>query len=116
MIAVVEDDVLVRNGIASLLRASGFNTSTFETGHAFLVREPSTKIDLLISDYRMPGMTGVELIRTLSLAGDPVPVIIITAHFQLGIAEAAIGAGALGFLRKPFDHIALLELVWQSIG
>ena len=115
MIAVVDDDMLVRNGIASLLRSSGLNTCTYESADAFLRRDPVTTIDLLISDYRMPGMTGVDLINKLRMVDDLVPVIIMTALVALDIAETASAAGALAFLRKPFARAVLLELVHRAV-
>jgi CheY-like chemotaxis protein len=114
-IAVVEDDLQVRNAIASLLRSSGLKAVTFDSGLAYLGRAEGFDVDAVITDYGMPGMTGLELLRRLRSDGDPTPVIIITALRQPEIESAARDAGALALLRKPFEHAVLLHLIDEAL-
>ena len=116
MIAVVDDDRLVRNGISSLLRASGYSATTFDSAHAFTSRLHYSSFCLVIADFKMPGMNGIEFLEALRLRDDSVPFILITALPQADIIKAAEIAGAMACLRKPFDQSVLLALVIQAVG
>ena len=104
LIAVIDDDASVRRAMKRLLRSVGMVAETFDSGLSFLAlleSLPSFKPDCVVLDLQMPGMTGLEVQRRL--AGSKLPVIFITAHDESAVRERALAAGAIAFLRKPFD-------------
>ena len=109
LIAIVDDDESVCRAVRRLVRSVGMNAETFSSGREFLdllEAMPSFKPDGLILDVQMPGMNGLDVQARLTSGGHLVPVIFITAHDEVGIREKALAAGAVAFLRKPFnDHL-----------
>ena len=76
---------------------------------------PSFQPDCLILDVQMPGMNGLEVQDRLAMGGKTIPVIFITAHDQLGVREKALAAGAVAFLRKPFDDEILIKTLREAL-
>ena len=106
LIAIVDDDESVRRALKRLARALGMDAETFTAGREFidlLEAMPSFQPDCVILDVQMPGMNGLEVQEQLAQSGSRVPVIFITAHDEVGARERALAAGAIAFLRKPFD-------------
>lgn len=106
LIAIVDDDESVRRALKRLARSLGMDAETFTAGREFidlLGAMPSFQPDCVILDVQMPGMNGLEVQEQLAQSGSRLPVIFITAHDEVGARERALAAGAVAFLRKPFD-------------
>ena len=111
LVAIVDDDPSMRIAIEELLGSVGIKARSFASAEEFLISGIQNKIACLISDIRMPGMTGLELQARLIAEGSRVPVIFITAHGNARTRTQALNAGAIEFLAKPFDDQKLLESV-----
>src|SRR5690349_147436 len=109
-IHVVEDDDAMRDSLVTLLQDAGYRTSSYPSAEALLSRGP-LEPGCLISDIRMPGMDGLALLRRLGSESSGLPVILITGHGDVPLAVAAMKAGAVDFLEKPFEAEALLAAV-----
>ncbi len=114
-IYVVDDDKAVRDGLTALLDVHGHQLRTFESAEHFLDALTPAATGCAILDIRMPGMSGLELQRELKRRGIPLPVIIITGHGDVPLAVAALKAGAVDFLEKPFDSDALLASIDEAL-
>ncbi len=112
---VVDDDDAVRRGLAALLGAKGYAARTFDSAQAFLDALPAQPAGCVVVDIRMPRMSGLELQRELGRRGIALPVIVITGHGDVPVAVAALKAGAVDFLEKPFDSAALLAAVDEAL-
>lgn len=118
LIAIVDDDESVCRAVRRLLRSLSMDAETFRSGQALLdllEAMPSFHPDCLILDMQMPGMNGLEVQERLAKSGHTVPVIFITAHDEVGVREKALGAGALAFLRKPFDDELLIKTLQEAL-
>jgi FixJ family two-component response regulator len=105
-IAIVGDDASVCRAISRLLRSLGMNADTFTSGREFIEQietMPSFHPDCVVLDVQMPGMNGLEVQEFLVRSENPLPVIFITAHDEIGVRERALQAGAVAFLHKPFN-------------
>jgi FixJ family two-component response regulator len=116
LIAVVDDDMSIRNATQDLLKAAGYSTSTFGNATSFLDSPLRASVACLITDMRMPGMSGLELYEHLARSGAGIPTVIITAHFQELTRERAREAGITCFLTKPFAPDELLECVRKALA
>jgi len=118
-IAVVDDDASVCRAISRLLRSLGMmNADTFTSGREFIKRiemMPSFLPDCVVLDVQMPGMNGLEVQELLVRSENPLPVIFITAHDEIGVRERALQAGAVAFLRKPFNDEMLIKTLNEAI-
>ena len=110
-IFVVDDDEFVRDSLKTLIKAAGFGVEAFGSAEEFLANIGHKSSGLLVLDVRMPGMSGLELQKRLASAGWIIPIIFITAHEDKQAYNAAIGAGAVAFLRKPFDDQELFDAI-----
>ena len=108
---VVDDDEAALDSLLLLLRSEGLNPSGFSSGEQFLAALAPDARGCVISDVRMPGMDGVELLRTLKAKRSDLPVIIITGHADVTVAVQAMKAGAADFVEKPFESELILRLV-----
>jgi FixJ family two-component response regulator len=115
LIAIVDDDQSVCEGVENLLRSIGFRTETFNSARELLGSPQLPTISCLILDICMPNMNGFELQKHLS-ATHPVPVIFITAFADRGTEQQVRRAGALGPLRKPFSDEALINALSSALG
>ena len=112
LIAIVDDDESVCRAVRRLVRSLAIDAETFTSGQDFLdllEAMPSFQPDCLILDVQMPGMNGLELKDRLALTGKTIPVIFITAYDEVGVRERAFAAGAVAFLRKPFNDELLIK-------
>lgn len=116
MIYIVDDDVSICRAMARLMKSAGLSVQTFSSAQAFLHSVQVTEADCLIVDIHMPGMSGLELQRQLIRSGVHVPLIFITAFDDDQMREQAGQSGAAGYLRKPVDDQALLDVVNFSGG
>ena len=115
IIAIVDDDRAVRRGTRELLRSLGVSAIDFASAEEFLSSGRAKDISCVITDVRMPGMSGIELQDRLIAAGNKVPVIFITALPDESTRTRAITAGAFGFLTKPFAHETLMDCVNSAL-
>ena len=111
---VVDDDAAVRWVLDKALKAAGMTTRTFERAEAFLAALKDEQPDVVVTDVRMPGADGLELMRRMESSGLSLPVIVITAHTDLDSAVAAYRGGAFEYLPKPFDVDEAVALVWRA--
>ncbi len=117
-IAVVDDDDGVRTATLDLLASQGFRARGFSTAEQFLRSRQAARVECLILDIRLPGMTGVELQQHLHSSGSSTPVIYFTAEADVDakLRGELLQAGALAVLSKPFDAEQLLSLVCAALG
>lgn len=110
-VAVVDDEASVRKALRRLFASAELDCSVFASGRAFLDSVRERAPDCAVIDLHMPGLTGLEVQRELRSGGVKVPTIIITAHDEPDSRAQCLAAGAVAYLRKPFDDKALLDLV-----
>ena len=115
IIHVVDDDAAMRDSLAFLLDVNGFQPKTYESANAFLSAAATGAASCVISDIRMPGLSGIELVRALKSRGEACPVILITGHGDVALAVEAMKAGAVDFIEKPFDDAALLSAIRAAL-
>ncbi len=111
IVAIVDDDDLMRTALQGLLKSAALMARTFVSAEEFLKSGHQHETGCLITDIRMPGMSGLELQAQLNADHCLIPTIFITAHGDAKMRLQAMRAGALEFLAKPFDDEALLESV-----
>ena len=111
MVAVVEDDDSYRVAVRRLLKSAGFSVQSFATAEDFLRSGRQHETGCLISDIRMPGMSGLDLQARLNADHCLIPTIFITAHGDEDMRLQAMRGGAVKFMAKPFDGESLLESV-----
>ncbi len=115
-IHIIDDDEAVRDSLAFLLRAAEMNVKTYPSAKAFLNELPGSASGCVITDVRMPDMSGIDLLRHLKTVHADVPVIVITGHGEIAIAVEAMKIGAADFLEKPVDDELLLASVRTALG
>lgn len=115
-VCIVDDDASVRKSLANLLRSAGFDSMAFAAGTAFLKSAAAREAGCVLLDWKMPGMSGLEVQRELALLNWHLPVICMSAHWDEAATRAALGNGALACLGKPFTEEALLKLVEQALA
>jgi FixJ family two-component response regulator len=112
---VVDDDDGVRTSLGILLDSAGYRPATFASAAEFLEQHDPARPGCLLLDMRMPLMSGMELLQTLSERGAFLPVIFITGHGDVPMAVEAMKNGAFDFLQKPFGQHDLLECVARAL-
>ena len=115
LVAILDDDELIRSALQGLLKAVGLPARAFASAEEFLNSGQQHHIACLITDIRMPGMSGLELQAKLKTEGCRVPIIFITGHGEEKMRMQALRAGAVEFLAKPFDDEVLLESVRAAL-
>lgn len=111
IIHVVEDDRPMRESIVELLEDAGYTVQAYSRAEELLARGASLEGVCVVSDVRMPGMDGLTLLRRLRARGSSIPLMLITGHGDVSMAVAAMKAGAVDFLEKPFVADTLLAAV-----
>jgi FixJ family two-component response regulator len=111
VVAIVDDDDLMRAALRGLLKSAGLPAQSFASAEEFLRSGHQHDTACLITDIRMPGVSGLELQAQLNADHCRIPTILITAHGDTKMRMQAMRAGAMEFLAKPFDDEALLESV-----
>jgi len=112
LIAIVDDDESVCRAMKRLVRSLGMEAQTFGSGREFtdlIESMPSFQPDCVVLDVQMPGMSGLQVQDQLVSSGNRLPVIFITAHDEAGVRDRALAAGAVAFLRKPFNDELFIE-------
>ena len=112
----VDDDASLRRSLRNLLTLLGFRVETLESAEAFLTSADRDSIGCLVLDVRMPGMTGVDLLRHLAATGSRIPVIMLTAHGDDETRWRCLEAGATAFLEEPVRTPALLDAVRRALA
>lgn len=110
---VVDDDAAIREATRDLLRENGYAVEVFADGEAFLQADRPN--GCLLVDARMPGMTGLELIKSLKAKGHALPTIMVTGNGDVPLAVEAMKAGAVDFIEKPIDHVDLLASIKRAL-
>lgn len=105
---IVDDDEAMRESLAFLLRAAGFSPVVHESGDAFLMRLPEGLDGCVLTDVRMPGIDGIEMLKRMRGADCMLPIVVMTGHGDIPLAVEAMKAGAAEFLEKPFDDERLI--------
>lgn len=114
-IALVDDDPAVLDSLKLYLERQGFGVACYPTADAFLAgRDGKTVADCIVADVRMPGLSGLDLMRRVAGDARATPVILITGHGDIDMAVAAIKLGAFDFIEKPFDERRLLESILNA--
>lgn len=115
-IHVIDDDEAARESLLFLLRSAKMNVRGYESAEHFLRAAAGDRAGCIITDVRMPGMSGIELLRKLRERDPTPPVIVITGHGDVPLAVEAMRIGAADFLEKPYDDEALLASVRNALG
>ena len=116
LVAIVDDDDLMRSALQGMLKSVGLPSQTFASAEEFLNSGQQRQTACLITDIRMPGMSGLELQARLNAEHCRIPTIFITAHGDARMRMQALRAGAVEFLAKPFDDEVLLESVRAALA
>lgn len=116
LVHVIDDDDAARDSLAFLLTANGVAAEAHESALAFLEKNRGAVAGCIVTDIRMPGMTGLELLRKLKEMNAPASVILITGHGDIPLAVEAMKAGAVDFFEKPYDDQALLQSIRKSLA
>ena len=115
LVAIVDDDDLVRSALQGLMKSVGLPAQTFASSEEFLKSGQQHHAGCLIADIRMPGISGLELQAKLNADHCRIPTIFITAHGDTGMRMQALRAGAVDFMAKPFDDGVLIESVRAAL-
>ena len=115
LVYIVDDDAAVRDSLELLLGSAGFETQAFDSAEAFLAAPREPGHGCLLSDIRMPGKSGVELLDFLRKQGDECPVVLITGHGDVALAVEAMKRGARDFIEKPFDDSRLIDAITGAL-
>jgi FixJ family two-component response regulator len=115
LISIVDDDESVRQALKSLIDSVGFRAEVFCSGEEFLKSAYVSQTDCLITDVRMPGMSGLELQERLNAVGAAIPIVFISAHDDREARTRGLRAGAIDFLQKPFSEDSLLGAIGASL-
>ena len=115
-IAVVDDDAGIRAALADLLHAADFDARVFGSAEEFLERGLGERIDCLVTDIHLPGMTGIALLRELGVRGKAIPAVLITGRHDPATLELIRRAESVPCLRKPFSDSELFDAMQRAMG
>jgi len=111
LVAIVDDDELFRRSLERLVRSAGFRVEKFSSAEDFLERGDLDRTACAILDMKLPDMNGFELQRRLVTRPRQIPIVFVSAHADAIMRANALRAGAIAFLKKPFDDSTLLEIL-----
>ena len=112
---VIDDDEAMRDSLNFLLDSAGFGVTLFDDAQAFLDALPGLAFGCIVSDVRMPGLDGIELLKRMKARQSPFPILIMTGHGDVPLAVEAMKLGAVDFLEKPFDDDRLTSMIESAI-
>ena len=115
IVFVIDDDASVRRAVGRLLRSEGFEVETFASGSEFLRARDQSRKGCVVLDVRMPELSGFEVLKCIATSRRPLPVILITGHGDVPMANRAKNVGCAGFLAKPFEDEALLGAIREAL-
>lgn len=113
-VMIVDDDEAVRRSLSLMLRANGYRVHGYGSGPQLLLGGLPSKADILLADYVMPGMDGLELVRRLRAQGWQGAAVLITGRYESGLAARASVEGVTAVLEKPLDKQALLAVLQHA--
>jgi two-component system response regulator FixJ len=112
---VIDDDEAMRDSLNFLLDSSGFRVTLFDNAQSFLDTLPGLSFGCVVSDIRMPGLDGIELLKRMKAQSSPFPILIMTGHGDVPLAVEAMKFGAVDFLEKPFEDDRLTTMIESAI-
>ncbi len=112
---VIDDDEAMRDSLNFLLDSANFKVTLFETALSFLEALPGLDFGCVVSDVRMPGLDGFELLKCMKAGNSTFPIVIMTGHGDVPLAVEAMKLGAVDFLEKPFDDDRLIGMIEAAI-
>lgn len=116
LISIVDDDLSLCRALGRLVQAAGYSVEMFASAHEFLDSSPSDRTACLVLDIHLNGMSGLDLEERLIAERVAIPIIFITADDDVATRERVRGSGAVGYLAKPFDGQALLDVIGKVVG
>ncbi|MCO5965874.1 response regulator FixJ [Sinorhizobium meliloti] len=111
---IVDDEEAVRKSLAFMLTMNGFAVKIHQSADAFRAFAPNVRNGILVTDLRMPEMSGVDLLRKLGDRKIKIPSIVITGHGDVPMAVEAMKAGAVDFIEKPFEDSVIIEAIERA--
>jgi two-component system response regulator FixJ len=115
VVHLVDDDEDVRRALAFLLGTAGLAVRVYESAIALLDKLDASQLGCIVSDVRMPGMDGIQLLQRLKEINSKLPVIIMTGHADVALAVEAMKTGAVDFIEKPFSDEVLLVAIQAAL-
>ena len=112
---VIDDDAAMRDSLHFLLDSTGFEVTLFDNAQSFVDALPGLAFGCVLSDVRMPGLDGIELLKRMKAQQSPFPILIMTGHGDVPLAVEAMKLGAVDFLEKPFDDDRLTAMIESAI-
>ena len=112
---IVDDDALIRDSLEQLIKSVGLKPMSFSSARTFLEAELTELSGCLVSDIRMPGLSGLDLQDELAKRNCQIPIIFMTGHGTVPMSVRAMKAGAVDFLQKPFDDQELLDAIQKAV-
>lgn len=116
VVHIVDDDEAMRDSLVFLLESAGLTARAYDSAQSFLAALPDLAPGCILTDVRMPQIDGLEMVRRLKAVGVTLPVIVMTGHADLALAIAAMKAGVIDFLEKPFEDEALLAALHHALS
>ncbi len=116
IVYVIDDDEGARDALEFLLDTAGIRVRSFVSADVFLAASPPLAGACIVTDVRMPGTSGIELVEEMKRRGAAVPVIVITGHADVPLAIQALHAGVADFIEKPFDDEVMLDAIHKAIA
>jgi two-component system response regulator FixJ len=113
---VIDDDPAMRDSLDFLLGSAGFSVRVFDSAQVFLDELAKLEPGCVVTDVRMPGIDGIELLRRMHSGARKLPVIIMTGHGDVRLAVEAMKLGALDFLEKPFEDDRLIGMIETALS
>ena len=115
IVAIVDDDPSIRDGVSSLLRSAGWRVETFASAEEFLARSQTDPLSCLLVDLQLPELSGLDLQNWMIDAKLEIPIVFISGHGTIPASVQAIKAGAVEFLTKPFDEQQLFHAISEAV-
>lgn len=112
---VINDDEAMRDSLSFLLDSAGYGVALFDNAQSFLDALPGLAFGCIVSDIRMPGLDGIELLKLLKDQNSPFPILMMTGHGDVPLAVEAMKLGAVDFLEKPFEDDRLTAMIETAI-
>lgn len=115
LVHIIDDDEAVRESVAFLLDSAGIRSKAYASAEQFLDSFSAELSGCIVTDVRMPGTTGIDLLRRLAEIGSNIPAIVVTGHADVPLAVEAMRLGAVDFLEKPFDDESLIASIRSAL-
>jgi two-component system response regulator FixJ len=115
VVHVIDDDEAMRDSLAFLLDSANLRSAVYESAEQFLALAGGLASGCILTDVRMPGMGGLELVRRLQAMGASLPVVVMTGHADVPLAVEAMKAGVADFIEKPFDDETMLRALRSAL-